>query len=171
MIIFLYDNLQLKSRQAYLGIDMEFVGFAVINAKLYFFNDSKQKKKVIVPSDNIHLVFGSLYRIPNYEEVEHKLHSLHYSALPFCGYESDSDIYVLRKVKSTLIAFNSLSDLYENKFKRLKEVECDAFVCNENNKIIKHSLSKRYYRLYKSADESFIERIKEWNTTRDLKKE
>lgn len=167
-ILFIYDKLMLAREQRLVGLNAEFLTFAQVNAKMYWFADReygkkrrKKKRIFLIPKSGTKVCYGALYKIDDYEFAEHKLHSYYYSMKPFIGKEDDEQLYVLRNVLATPIKFDSLSALQNGKYKTGAKVECETFIGNVRNETISYNSSKSYYKIQGIDHENFIELVRE----------
>lgn len=170
-ILFLYDKLMTKEEQTKIGIDLDFIGYGVTNAKLYFFNDDKKKRLFINPvkGGSIELVYGGIYKLDNYEINKHKLHSYYNNSIPFTGFSFREDIYVPEDIKVEPIIFYSLEEIEKCTYQKLDSIECFCFVGNLQNKKIQHSLSRgKYYRRFSVDARNFIKLVGEKNGSKIL---
>lgn len=167
-LVFIYDKLQTKEEQEKAGLKLHPVMFGQTQAKQFFVNDSKQKRTFIIPSKKNSFIYGVIYLVQDYEEQKHKLHSYYYNSKPFTEQEMKEDLYSFKKIKVTPISFGSLKDIEHCTYDKGEELDCYCFVGNLNNKKIKHSVEKRYYRINKLFNKSFIEMISELKERKKL---
>ena len=171
-IIFLYDKLMLASEQQLAGLDIRFLSYATVNAKMYWFADReygrlrrKKKKAFIIPKQGTKLVYGALFEINNYDEVKLKLHAYYYSLSEFIGEESSQDLFKPTHLLSTPIKFKKISQLELSTYERGTPIECITFVGNLKNEMIQYNSSKPYYYLQGIDEKNYIELIKEMQNT------
>ena len=165
-LLFLYDKLMTEDEQKKLRLDLDFVGYGEVNAKLYFFNDDKKKRLFINPvkGGSTELVYGGIFRLDDYSVNQHKLHSYYNSSVPFAGYSFREDIFVPQIIEVKPIIFSDLRDIEKCIYGRLKSIECLSFVGNLQNKKIKNSISRgRYYRVHSVDARNFIKLVGEKN--------
>ena len=78
-LIFLYDELMTKEYQEILRLPLKLVSLGLINAKLYFYNDTKIRRKFIIPNEkqSSSVVFGGLFLLKDYNEYKFHIHSFY----------------------------------------------------------------------------------------------
>jgi hypothetical protein len=155
-----------EDEQKKVRLDLEFIGYGVVNAKLYFFNDDKKKRLFINPvkGGSTELVYGGIFKLNDYAVNEHKLHSYYNSSVPFTGYSFLEDIFIPQTIEVKPILFTSLKEIELCTYQRLQGIECLCFVGNPQNKKVKNSIKRgRYYRIRSVDARSFIRLVGEKN--------
>lgn len=165
-LLFLYDKLMTKAEQKKLGVEIQFICYGVVSAKLYFFNDDKKKRLFIDPvkGGSTELVYGGIFEVKEYSIYEHKLHSYYNSSVPFTGFSFQEDMFIPETIRVKPIIFSSLKEIEKCTYQRLQDIECFVFVGNLQNKKIRWSVKRgKYYRVHSVDANSFVKMIGENN--------
>lgn len=163
MLLFLYDKLMTKHEQECANLDLEFIAFGQISAKMYWLNDTKRKRvfAMVPPIKTTSLVYGGIFLLKDYEHNRYKLHAYYNNSMPYTDCTLIEDLYEMRTVNVIPISFGSLKDLESGKYKKGNPVECFAFFGNPVNKQIQYNAARRYYKLKGVDKDSFIKLIRE----------
>lgn len=158
-IFFIYDELMLQQVQDLVKVDMEFIGFALAKANMYFWSDRKKKRRYFIrPKDTINSIFGGLYVI-NDDLVMHKLCAFYNSSVCYLGKVIPEDIYKPQNIKVKPIKIKSI-DPFE--FESYNEyIDAESFIGNELNFRVQRSIKHNYYKLKSFDKESFKILLKE----------
>lgn len=161
-LIFLYDELMTKEYQEVLRLPLKLVSLGLINAKLYFYNDTKQRRKFIIPNEkqSSSIVFGGLFLLENYNEYKLHIHSF-YNNEAILEASFIEDFYKLSPVQVTPIKAKTYEDLLRSNIEYLDRLECEAFIGNLNNKKILHSITHRHYKMGAMDTQNFKQLLKE----------
>lgn len=161
-LIFLYDELMTKEYQEILRLPLKLVSLGLINAKLYFYNDTKQRRKFIIPNEkqSSSIVFGGLFLLENYNEYKFHIHSF-YNNEAILETSYIEDFYKLSPVQVTPIKAKTYEDLLRSNIEYLDRLECEAFIGNLNNKKIIHSITHRHYKMGAMDTQNFKQLLKE----------
>lgn len=161
-LIFLYDELMTKEYQEVLRLPLKLVSLGLINAKLYFYNDTKQRRKFIIPNEkqSSSIVFGGLFLLKDYNEYKFHIHSF-YNNEAMLETSFIEDFYVLSRVQVTPIKAKTYKDLLRSNIEYLDRLECEAFIGNLNNKKILHSITHRHYKMGAMDTTNFKQLLKE----------
>lgn len=161
-IIFLYDELMTKEYQQIMRIPIKLLSVGLVNAKLYFYNDTKTKRKFIIPNKKkaSSVVFGGIFLLKNYDEYKLHIHSFYNNeAMLWKPYKEDS--YIFSKIEVTPIKAKSYEDLLKSNIEYLDRIQCEAFIGNEQNEKIKNSITHRYYKMGVMDTQNFKTLLKE----------
>jgi hypothetical protein len=161
-IIFLYDELMTLRERRLNKMNMKLLSYAQTHGKLYWFNDGKKKRIFAMPvkGASTKIIYGALFETQNYEFIKHKLNSYYYNASAFIGENTENDLYVLTNTIAYPIKFDSLSGLQKQQYTKGNPVECEIFIGNLQNKLIKKNHTK-YHKLSGVDVDSFVTLIKE----------
>lgn len=161
-LIFLYDELMTKEYQEVLRLPLKLVSLGLINAKLYFYNDTKQRRKFIIPNEkqSSSIVFGGLFLLENYNEYKFHIHSF-YNNEAILETSFIEDFYKLSPVQVTPIKAKTYEDLLRSNIEYLDRLECETFIGNLNNKKIIHSITHRHYKMGAMDTQNFKQLLKE----------
>ena len=161
-LIFLYDELMTKEYQEVLRLPLKLVSLGLINAKLYFYNDTKIRRKFIIPNEkqSSSIVFGGLFLLKDYNEYKFHIHSF-YNNEAMLETSFIEDFYVLSRVQVTPIKAKTYEDLLRSNIEYLDRLECEAFIGNLNNKKILHSITHRHYKMGAMDTQNFKQLLKE----------
>lgn len=161
-LIFLYDELMTKEYQEVLRLPLKLVSLGLINAKLYFYNDTKRRRKFIIPNEkqSSSIVFGGLFLLKNYDEYKFHIHSF-YNNEAILEASFIEDFYKLSPVQVTPIKAKTYEDLLKSNIEYLDRLECEAFIGNLNNKKILHSITHRHYKMGAMDTQNFKQLLKE----------
>ena len=162
--IFVYDALLTKAEQEKIGVPMEFVSLAQINAKRYRMRMRKKgtyKHFILLPNNMLlNVVYGAIFLIRNYHHHRHKLCAYYHNSKPYTGNTLDSDYFDEVKASVTPIKINSIWQLEKGDYVRGDKVEATVFVGNKNcDYVMTHT---HYHNRQKNVDRNnFIKMIKE----------
>ena len=161
-IIFLYDELMTKEYQEIMRLPVKFLSLGLVNAKLYFYNDTKQRRKFIIPNEkqSSSVVFGSLFLFKDYDDYKLHLHSFYNNeAILETSYTEDH--YILSKIQVTPIKAKTYEDLLRSNIEYLDKLECETFIGNLKNDKIIHSITHRHYKMGAMDTKNFKQLLKE----------
>lgn len=162
-LIFLYDDLMVKEQQEIMRLPLKFISLGLINAKLYFCNDGKKKRKFIIPNykEASSVVFGGLFLLKDYQEYKLHIHSFYSSTSAMLDAPHKEDLYVISPCVITPIKAISYDSLLRSDIEYLDRLPCETFIGNQNNEKIQHCMSKRHYRMGVMDKENFKTLLKE----------
>lgn len=156
-LIFLYDDLMLKEIQKKLNVKLQFLSAGVINAKRYRLNDTKHYREFIIPKHTTNLIYGGIFLVRNYDENKYKLHAWHNNSIPFTNQTMKEDLYDCQILKITPIKFKDTVNTCVCG-------ECISAICfigNINNKQVKHSINKPYWKIIRNDFDRFYKMVSE----------
>lgn len=152
-----------KDEQTIANLNLQFISYAKAHGKLYWLNDTKQKRIIAVPSKKAttSLFYGALFLCEDYENNKHKLHSYYNNSIPYTNATMKEDLYDFSKIIAIPILFSNLKDIEKNNYKMGEPVECACFVANSCNENTRYAISKPYHRMKSVDAKSFIKLVKE----------
>lgn len=161
-IIFLYDELMTKEYQEIMRLPVKFLSLGIVNAKLYYYNDTKRKRKFIIPNQkqSSSVVFGAIYLLQNYDEYKLHIHSFYNNEAILENYFKE-DCFKFSPIQVTPIKAKTYDDLLRNNIEYLDKLSCDAFIGNLQNSKIDKSVKHRYYKMGVMDTTSFKQLLKE----------
>lgn len=169
-LFFFYDEMLCEEERKLLKTDTEFLTYAVVYGKMYWFNDSKKRRKFITPANNnlaaLARVYGAIFLMKDYDNYYLTVHSYYNNSKPYTNKTLIEDMFVMTDVLAFPFKMKNIMDMNTGNLEFGKPVECSSFVGNIMNKKIAHSLSKPYYK-HKPIDKgSFIKLVGENNGKR-----
>ena len=152
-----------KHEQECANLDLEFIAFGQISAKMYWMTDTKRKRIFATnpPIKTTSLIYGGIFLLKDYEHNRYKLHTYYNNSIPYTDCILIEDLYEMRNVNVVPISFGSLKDLESGKYKKGNSIECFSFFGNPVNKQIQYNTARRYYKLKGVDGDSFIKLIRE----------
>ena len=167
-LFFIYDKLMTKDEQKVSNIEMEFISFGLINAKMSRVTTRYDPSNKIIlkrifatPINGIHVVFGGIFLLKNYERDVYKIHTYYDNSMMFLGNTMKEDLYDFVEIAVTPIKFNSIDDIKTCNYKIGNDVMCGTFIGNQANERISYNIKQKLYRMPAMDKESYIQLIKE----------
>lgn len=159
-LIFIYDSLMKPNIQKLTHIPLNFLSYGYIRAKMYWFNDDKQRRYFVVPPVKKEhsrqyntYVFGGLYLMDDFEEHKGALYSFYNCSFGFTNFLNPTDMYIPSVMGVVPVSFTSLEEFDNCKYERSDMINSLVMVGNQSNQIIQKSINKgRYYRHMRGID-------------------
>lgn len=163
-IIFIYDKLLTQQERDKVHLDLQFISFAQMQGKMYWFTDGKKRWIFAVPQDTSKVVYGALFLMKDYDLHKHRIHAYYNNSIGSIGKTLIENSFDLFNVKTRPIKFSTLSELLTGRYKIGEAVDCMCFVGNlQNPRMNFNSSRQRYYGTQRIDKESFITLIEEQN--------
>ena len=162
-LIFLYDDLMTHEQQEIMRLPLTFLSLGLLNARLYFCNDGKRKRKFAIPNQKSSsaVIFGGIFVLDDYDDYKLHIHSFYNSSSAMLGCPHQEDLYIFSPCLVTPIKAKSYDSLLKSDIEYLNKLPCEAFIGNTSNEKIQHCMSKKYYRMGFMDTNSFKTLLKE----------
>ena len=163
-LIFIYDKLLTSQERKKIHLDLQFISFAQMQGKMYWYTDGKKKWIFAVPKDTSKLIYGAIFLMKDYDLHKHKIHAYYNNSIGSSGKTFIENTYDYIPATVRPIKLTSLSDLLSGRYKVGDKMECKCFVGNlQNARMNFNSNRQRYYGKQRIDKESFITLIEEQN--------